>query len=171
MADPDPQAVFQRDPESAPDPRTVFLADNPKLAEAVVQLLAGAGFAAETVSAPPSAATEPITGLTDMVTPGEVEVRVTDEKQAEAARELLGSAISKAALRATQEKRASRTGTVAAVCEDCGKSSDWPAAAMGTTETCPHCTGYMDIPDPDDDWSDVDFGDEDDGDDHEETEK
>jgi hypothetical protein len=30
---------------------------------------------------------------------------------------------------------------------------------MGTTETCPHCTGYMDIPDPDDDWSGVDFGD------------
>ena len=29
---------------------------------------------------------------------------------------------------------------------------------MGTTEVCPHCAGYMDIPDPDDDWSDVDFG-------------
>jgi hypothetical protein len=29
---------------------------------------------------------------------------------------------------------------------------------MGTTENCPHCTQYMDIPDPDDDWGDVDFG-------------
>ena len=36
---------------------------------------------------------------------------------------------------------------------------------MGTTEICPHCNGYMDIPDPDEDWSDVDFGseEEDDG--------
>jgi hypothetical protein len=29
---------------------------------------------------------------------------------------------------------------------------------MGTTEVCRHCGGYMDIPDPDEDWSDVDFG-------------
>ena len=54
-----------------------------------------------------------------------------------------------------------RTGTVTVACEDCGKSSDWPATAMGTTEVCPHCAGYMDVPDPDEDWSDVDFGTED----------
>jgi hypothetical protein len=29
---------------------------------------------------------------------------------------------------------------------------------MGTTETCPKCGAYMDVPDPDDDWSGVDFG-------------
>jgi hypothetical protein len=29
---------------------------------------------------------------------------------------------------------------------------------MGTTEVCPHCGAYMDVPDPDDDWSDMDFG-------------
>jgi hypothetical protein len=33
---------------------------------------------------------------------------------------------------------------------------------MGTTETCPHCSHYMDIPDPDEDWSGVDFDSEDD---------
>ena len=57
-----------------------------------------------------------------------------------------------------REKRASRTGTTTAICEDCGKSSDWPASAMGTTELCPHCQHYMDIPDPDEDWGGVDFG-------------
>ena len=45
-----------------------------------------------------------------------------------------------------------------ATCEDCGKPSEWPAVTMGTTDLCPHCGAYMDIPDPDDDWSDVDFG-------------
>jgi hypothetical protein len=29
---------------------------------------------------------------------------------------------------------------------------------MGTTEVCPHCTAYLDVPDPDEDWSGVDFG-------------
>ena len=55
-------------------------------------------------------------------------------------------------------KHAKRTGTVTATCEDCGKSSGVAAAKMGTTEVCPHCGGYMDIPDPEEDWSDVDFG-------------
>ena len=64
------------------------------------------------------------------------------------------------ALREREAKRASRTGTVTAVCEDCGKESEWPATAMGTTQTCPHCHCYMDVPDPDENWDDVDFGSE-----------
>jgi hypothetical protein len=60
---------------------------------------------------------------------------------------------------------------VTATCEDCGKSSEWPAAVMGTTEVCPHCGGYMDIPDPDDDFSGMDFGEDEDAEAEEETEK
>ncbi len=140
------------------NPLTVFVAENAKIAEAVLGLLAGAGIAAETVTAPHRAEFEPITGMTDLVTPDEIEVRVTDPKKAGDARDLLGNALSVAALRAIREKRANRTGTVTAVCEECGKSSEWLASAMGTTDTCPHCQAYMDIPDPDDDWSGVDFG-------------
>ena len=29
---------------------------------------------------------------------------------------------------------------------------------MGKTEVCPHCGQYMDVPDPDENWDDVDFG-------------
>jgi hypothetical protein len=61
-------------------------------------------------------------------------------------------------LREIRDQRSNRTGTVTAVCEECGKSSEWPATIMGTTETCPHCAAYMDIPDPDDDWAEVDVG-------------
>jgi hypothetical protein len=143
----------------ADDPRTVFVADDPKLADAVVQLLAGKGIEAEAVSQPGHTESDPLTGASAGVTPEDFEIRVTDPKKADAAKELLGEAVAASLRQAIREKRASRTGTVTATCEDCGKASEWPASAMGTTDICPHCQGYMDIPDPDDDhWSDVDFG-------------
>ena len=74
------------------------------------------------------------------------------EHVAPARQALIGQAEEVAAVRKAKEKRSARTGTVTAVCDECGKSSEWPAAAMGTTENCPHCSQYMDIPDPDDDW-------------------
>lgn len=142
----------------ADNPNTVFVADDSKLADAVIQLLAGKGIGAEAVSAPGHAETDPLTGATSGVTPEEFEIRVTDPNQAAAAKELLDEAVAASLRKAIRDKRAERTGTVSATCEDCGKSSEWPATAMGTTEVCPHCAGYMDIPDPDEDWSGVDFG-------------
>ena len=142
----------------ADDPRTVFVADDHKLADAVIQLLAGKGIEAEAVSVPGHAESDPLTGATSGVTPEDFEIRVADPKQADAAKELLTDAVATSMKQAIRDKRANRTGTVTATCEDCGKPSDWPASAMGTTEVCPHCQGYMDIPDPDEDWSGVDFG-------------
>jgi hypothetical protein len=138
-----------------PDPRTVFVAENANLADAVIQLLAANGIAAEVGPVAP-VETSALTGMSDA--PEAFPILVTDPKQADDARQLLTSAEKMAVMRASVEKRAARTGTVTATCEDCGKPSDWPATAMGTTEVCPHCGGYMDIPDPDDEWSDVDFG-------------
>jgi hypothetical protein len=147
---------------SARDPKCVFVADNDALADAVVKLLASAGIASEAVAPPPQTESQPITGVTDMVTPDEIEIRVMEASQVDAAKELLTSAANAAAIRSVRDKRANRTGTVTATCEECGKSSEWPASAMGTTEVCPHCGEYMDIPDPDDDWSDVDIGEDED---------
>lgn len=91
------------------------------------------------------------------------EVRVVKEADAEPARQAYEDLKGEVTARlAKQKQRAERTGTVSAVCEECGKSSDWPASSMGTTETCPHCDAYMDIPDPDDDWDGVDFGEDED---------
>jgi hypothetical protein len=138
------------------DPRTVFVAQNAQLAEAVIKLLAANNIAAEIeqVAPPPSSA---FSGLSEEG-PQEFPILVTEPKQATEAKDLLTTAENMSLLRAVRDKRAGRTGTVTATCEDCGKSSEWPATAMGTTETCPHCSGYMDIPDPDDDWAGVDFG-------------
>lgn len=138
------------------NPLTVFVAETAAVADAVARLLASEGIATETVLPPARAESHPLTGATDLVTPDGLEVRVTDPATAEKAKELLGSALAAAAVRAAREKRAGRTGTVTAVCEECGASSDWPAAEMGTTQDCPHCGAYMDVPDPDDDWAGVD---------------
>ena len=148
------------DAETDADPRIVFVAENAHLAEAVIQLLVANGLPAELAEAAPQEASA-LTGVSE--TPAEeFPIVVTDAAKAKDARELLASALGRSALQAVREKRLARTGTVTAACEDCGKASEWPATAMGTTEVCPHCGGYMDVPDPDEDWSGVDFGTEDD---------
>jgi hypothetical protein len=144
--------------ESESDPRTVLVTDNHKVAQTVVEWLTAERIAAELIVPKSSATVDPLTGLMEESAAEEFEVRVLDLAKVEEARKLLSDAQRTSRLHAIRDQRATRTGTVTAVCEDCGKSSEWPATAMGTTETCPHCTGYMDIPDPDDDWGGVDFG-------------
>lgn len=145
--------------DGASDPRTVLMTDSPKVAETVVEWLAAEGITAEIFVPPAPTSSDPFAGMAEAVAAEEMEVRVLEMSKIEDAKKLLSDAQRTARLHAIRDQRAQRTGTVTAYCEDCGKSSEWPATAMGTTETCPHCTGYMDIPDPDDDWSGVDFGD------------
>jgi hypothetical protein len=141
------------------NPLTVFVAESQQVADAVVGLLAASDIPAEVHVPPIDTTSEPLTGASEVVFRNtEFEVRVANEAKLGDAKELIASAVGAAAVRAVRDKRAARSGTVEATCEDCGKTSTWPAAAMGTTEVCPHCGGYMDIPDPDEDWSDVDFG-------------
>ncbi len=143
------------------DPRVVFVATELKAAEEVGAWLGTKGFPCEVVPPDVAASAPDGIGLTEAPAPG-IEIRVIDVDQAGKAREAIDEqreAIQ--AIRARQEQRANRTGTATAVCEECGKASEWPAADMGSTQECPHCGRYMDVPDPDDDWSDVDFGSED----------
>ena len=35
--------------------------------------------------------------------------------------------------------------TLVATCEECGKSSVFPATQNGTVQECPHCAAYMDV--------------------------
>jgi hypothetical protein len=143
------------------DPRVVFVAGDLRAAEEVGAWLGTKGFPCEVV--PPEHPYEPPDGigLAAHAPPG-IEVRVLDVDQAQKARDAIDEQREvNQAIRARMERRATRTGTVAATCDECGKTSEWPAADMGTTQDCPHCGAYLDIPDPDDDWSDVDFGAED----------
>ncbi len=140
-------------------PNCVFVSQDRPTAAALAEWLTGKGFPAEAFDAGLPGEAGDALGFS-AATVGGFEVRVADEARVEPARALLAEhAEALEQLRSVRTRREQRTGTVSAACEECGKSSEWPAAAMGTTETCPHCTAYMDIPDPDDDWSGVDFGD------------
>ena len=43
--------------------------------------------------------------------------------------------------------------TIAAVCEDCGKTTVFPASKNGTTQDCSHCGAYVDVGDDGCDWA------------------
>src|SRR5262249_13611813 len=58
------------------------------------------------------------------------------------------------------DQRATRTGTVEAVCEECGQSATFPASTAGTVEDCPSCGAYLDVPDPDEEWDDLEPADD-----------
>ncbi len=37
------------------------------------------------------------------------------------------------------------SGTIDAVCEDCGKTTTFPDTLDGTTQECSHCRAYIDV--------------------------
>lgn len=37
-------------------------------------------------------------------------------------------------------------GSVSATCEECGATSEFPGAARGSVQDCPHCHQYIDVP-------------------------
>ena len=141
-------------------PQCVLVAKDMATARGLADWLIEKGFPAEPLM--PSTVVNPgdSLGLSEEHMTG-IEVRVVKPEHIEPAKKAIADLHEEVAVvRERQQKRAERTGTVAAVCEDCGKSSDWPAVVMGTTETCPHCGSYMDVPDPDENWDDVDFSEE-----------
>lgn len=139
------------------DPRVIMAVPERTIGEAVTELLTKKGFPAELAIVGQFAAPAGGLGLEE-VPPPELVVRVLDVAHAEGARQAIDTERQAIAdLRATAAKRQARTGTVTAACEDCGKSSEWPAVDMGTTQVCPHCTGYMDVPDPDEEWDESEY--------------
>lgn len=141
----------------AKDPRCVHTADNLQKANAVAEWLGRKGFPCEVVPPPAVPPAGDALGFTEPPPPV-VEVWVLDVDQAAAAKGAIAELRDEVReVQGRLSKRAARTGTVAATCEECGKASEWPAASAGSTQDCPHCGAYMDVPDPDDDWSGVDF--------------
>ena len=147
------------------DPKFVLTVAEPKAAELIAAWLTEKGFPAEMVSQPPTSVEDPITHVLTQL-PGEFQVWVKSVDHVKEAQELIElQRAGVQALREREARRATATGTISAVCEECGKSSDWPGNLIGTTQDCPHCEAYMDIPDPDEVWDESEFaadGEEDD---------
>jgi len=139
-------------------PNCVRVMDDIASARALAEWLTEKGFAAAVWLPDVVASTGDSLGLSPETVKG-YEVRVAKEADAAPAGQAIDDLKEEVAARMDKvKKRAERTGTAVAVCEECGKSSDWPASAMGSTETCPHCESYLDVPDPDENWDDVDVG-------------
>ncbi len=142
-------------------PNFVLAVAEAQTAELLAAWLTEKKFPAEVVSVPPTTTSDPLTHAS-MSVPGEFQVWVKNPEHLVEAKELIDEQRAGVqALREREAKRATMTASITAECEECGKSSDWPGVYLGTTQDCPHCLSYMDIPDPDEKWDDVDFGSED----------
>ena len=140
------------------DPRCIYLAQDQTTATVVADLLIAHGFPVEVVSGGVLGQVDDSLGFNETLPPG-LEIRLTDPSQIEAATALIST--KQAELTASLRKQRNITGPLTAVCEECGKSSEWAVEEMGTTQDCPHCGSYLDVPDPDVDWKGLDFGAED----------
>jgi hypothetical protein len=80
-----------------------------------------------------------------------------DESNMEAARPLI-SEYERERLRRQptyDQSLQSTSGIIEAVCEDCGKTTQFPASKNGTTQDCSHCGAFVDVGDEEPfDWSD-----------------
>ena len=75
--------------------------------------------------------------------PRGVEVCVMDRAQAAHAHRLLGEHFQK---NRPRPEPADVVSKVAAVCEECGATAEFPSADRGSVQTCPHCRAYLDVP-------------------------
>jgi hypothetical protein len=132
------------------DPKCVYIADSLPKADLIAAWLSARDIPAQVMNRYTWGGFEGLTGLAPGVCHKGMEVWVIHPEQAAAAQALLETHAEQ--LAAERAERAARTGRVTAVCEECGQSSEFPAAMQGTVENCPHCRKWIDVPGPDDDW-------------------
>jgi hypothetical protein len=136
------------------DPKCVHVDDNLARANLVAAWLGSQGIPADVMNELTLGGFEGLVSiLPSKLSFRGVEVWVKDPADADRARQLLAEHAAE-----LQAAKANRTGTVEAVCEECGEATIFPAAEQGTIQTCPHCGALLDVPDPDADWGDEDFG-------------
>jgi len=121
----------------------------------IADMLEAEGFPTQIIEEAGPGGFEGISGMVSGDSQRGLEVWVKDAAHIEPAKKWIEIEMSETT--AARPSKQERTGTVAAECEECRKSSDWPASEMGRTQVCPHCEAYMDVPDPDDDWNDREF--------------
>lgn len=131
------------------DPKCVFVADNPGLAEVIVLFLGDNNIAAQVMNPATLGGLVGLTWLSQTgVSANGIEVWVDQAADAERARELIAQR--EEVLKEKAAKKKARTGTVKAECDECGKVSEFPSAEAGTVQDCLHCGEYMDVPDLED---------------------
>jgi len=129
------------------DPKCVHVDDNLARANLIVGYLGSHGIPAEVMDEMTLGGFEGLVSfLPAKLSLRGVEVWVKNPADADRARQLL------AEQQAEIAAKANRTGTVQAVCEECGTTATFPASAQGTIQDCPNCGAMLDVPDPDQEW-------------------
>jgi len=127
------------------DPRCVFVSNQMGAAVVTATWLTSNGLPAQVMNELTLGGLESLTAFVPAVSARGMEVWVDDLDQAETARRLLAE---HEALLSQRAAAASQQGPLPVVCEECGKTSDWPANQKGTIQTCPHCSAYLDVESP-----------------------
>ena len=134
------------------DPRCVFVANTMAHAVVTANWLNEQGIAAEVMDLMTLGGLEGLTAWAPGISARGLEVWVLDASKAPEARRVLAE---HAAARARQAEEAKEGGDLEVVCEECGRTSVFPAAQRGTVQDCPHCGEYLDVEvpgSPSEDW-------------------
>ena len=139
------------------DSRCVYVADHQHEVALVLALLREDGIEGNAANSATLGGLEGVTGWVPRAGTKGIEIWVNDLSEADKARTLLAQRM--AEVQEVRTARQTRTGTVDVTCPKCEQTSAFPAAEQGTVQSCPKCSAYIDIPDPDDatEWPD-DFG-------------
>lgn len=129
------------------DRRCVHVVPEAFLGEVIVNWFESHGIAAEVMDGGTNGGFEGITWILPGPSYKGIEVWVQNPADIERATALLSEKAAEVA--ALSAARQARTGVIEANCEECGRTTSFPAARAGRTESCPHCHGYLDVPDPD----------------------
>jgi hypothetical protein len=80
-----------------------------------------------------------------------------DRRDAERARQIVDDFETTAA---QQRAKVAESPPISVVCEECGRTTDFPASQLGSVESCAHCGAYVDVGDEVgfDDWRGADDG-------------
>jgi hypothetical protein len=127
------------------DPRCVFVANTMANAVVTATWLSQNGIPARVMDLMTLGGLEGLTALAPGISARGLEVWVNDPADAPEADRLLAE--HEAAL-TQQAAEAEQRQPTQVVCEDCGKSSLFPADQYGTTQDCPHCGAYLDVVEP-----------------------
>jgi len=136
------------------DPKCVYVAGDMGTASVIVGFLGAHNIPAQLMNQMTLGGFEGLTPWAPGISHKGIEVWVIDPEDATKALTLLKEQGEQIA--ADAEARAGLTGTVSVVCDECGRSAEFPASEMGTVQDCPHCHRWIDVPDPHDHWDESD---------------
>lgn len=128
------------------DAKCVYVANSPGEADVVAVWLEEQGFPTRVMN---MSTLGGIAGLTPYsplgISPGGIEVWVLDEPRAPLAKQMLEEHSQSLARHATAA--AEQSGPIEVRCEDCGRTTEFPAQQRGSVQECPHCGEYLDVGD------------------------